>query len=907
MPGFLPPRVRRAFHLDVHRRGRTEADVDDELRFHLEQRIERLVARGWSRAEAEDEARRRFGPSWDDAIRQLHRQGHQRENRIAMRERLGSLWYDLRHSVRALRRDARYTLAVVLTLALGLGATTTIVSFVDQVLVRPLPYAAPERLVVARVIVNELRDAYPSIPVNAYAFQAWQRGCGVCAGMAAVKRATTTLQGDGDPQRFGAARVTANMFDVLGVKPYLGRTFREGEDVGSTPAPVAVLAYGFWRRQFGGDPAIVGKTIRLNDRAIEVIGVLPPDGGLPGGDGLGPSVGLPQDIAVYRPFVASETEMSRGGMFDLGVIVRLRPGATPERLRGQLDDVLEDIVPVEARTFTPGAPPAVQALVAPLHDTIVGGAGRPLLLLLGAVAAVLLIVCTNLTNLALARDAMRRQEAAVRVALGASRGRLTRLALVESVALSLAGGALGLALAFWGLRALVALAPPSLPRVGSVALDGRAFAIATLVACGVGILMGIYPALRRGTADPGESLRSSSRSTTGGRAAARRRAAFIGAQVAIGTVLLVATGLFVASLVRVLGVDRGFDSEHVLAMDFTLPVARYDSAHRVSQYYDLVTARAAAVPGVRSAAITNGMPLEGETWLDGVAPGEQRGDQSKYVSANLRFVTPGYLATVGTTLRAGRDIAASDRANPNVAVVSERVARTFWPGQDPIGKQIAAGPNREIKQVVGVAADVRSARLEDEATMLVYLPTWLAPQWSSTLVVRAAGDPATVAPAVRAALRAVDATVPVPKVRTAREIVSAAVAARRFQVALLLLLAAMAFVTASIGIYGVIAQSLAGRRGEIGVRLALGAHNGHVYRLVFREGLVPVAVGLVVGIGITLALGKLVASQLYAVRPGDPATLATVIALLGGVAVVACAIPARRATATGLTSLLRFE
>lgn len=904
---MLPPRVRRAFHLDLRRRGRTEAEVDDELRFHLEMRIERLVARGWSRADAEEEARRRFGPSWDDAIRQLHRQGHQRENRIAMRERLASLWYDVRHSVRALRRDVRYSLAVVLTLALGLGATTTIVSFVDQVLVRPLPYAEPERLVVARAVVHELRDAYPSIAVNAYTFQAWRRSCTVCAGMAAVKRATVTLQGDGDPQRFGAARVTANMFDVLGVRPVLGRTFREGEDAGSAPAPVAVLAYGFWRRQFGGDPGIVGRTIQLDDRAIEVVGVLPPDGGLPGGDGLGASVGLPQDVAVYRPFVANEVEMSRTGMFDLGVIVRLAPGATPRQLRAQLDGVLEELTPPAERTYTPGTPPAVQALVAPLHDTVVGGAGRPLLLLLAAVGAVLLIVCTNLTNLALARDALRRQEAAVRIALGASRGRLTRLALVESLVLALGGGALGLAVAFWGLRALVAIAPPSLPRIASVALDARAFAIAAAIACGVGILMGIYPALRRGMADPGQSLRASSRSTTGGRAAARRRAVFIGAQVAIGTVLLVATGLFVASLVRVLGVDRGFDSEHVLAMDFSLPGTRYDDAARVSQYYDLVTARAAAVPGVRSVAITNGMPLEGETWLDGIAPAEHRGDQDRYVSANLRFVTPGYLATVGTALRRGRDIAAADRANPNVAVVSERVARTFWPGEDPVGKLIAAGPRREIKQVIGVAADVRSARLEDEPTMLVYLPTWLAPQWSSTLLVRAAGEPEALVPSLRSALREVDATVPVPKVRTTRDIVSVAVAVRRFQVALLLLLAAMAFVTASVGIYGVIAQSLAGRRGEIGVRLALGARHGHVYRLVFREGLVPVAVGLVIGVGVALALGKLVASQLYAVRPGDPMTLATVILLLGGVAVVACAIPARRATATGLTTLLRFE
>jgi len=359
--------------------------------------------------------------------------------------------------------------------------------------------------------------------------------------------------------------------------------------------------------------------------------------------------------------------------------------------------------------------------------------------------------------------------------------------------------------------------------------------------------------------------------------------------------------------VRVLGVERGFDTEHVLAMDVSLPFSRYDSSHKVVDYYDRAIQRLAAVPGVRSAGVTNGMPLEGETWVDGIARGEDQHDRDKHVSANIRYVSPGFLATMGTPLRAGRDIAATDRGSARVAVVSERAARVLWPGESPIGKSMDAGPGDALAQVVGVAADVRAERLENEATVVVYLPAWEQPQWSTTLVVRAAGDPAALAPAVRTALREVDALVPVPKVRTARQIVAASVAARRFQVALLLLLAAMAFVTASVGIYGVIAQSLASRRGEIGVRLALGARPGDVHRLVLREGMIPVALGLAAGITAALALGRLVASQLYEVRPSDPATLAAVVLLLGGVAAVACTIPARRATGTGLTQLLKFE
>lgn len=902
MSGFLPPRVRRAFRLAVRRPARTAGEVDEELAFHVEQRVAQLVARGWSARDAEAEARRRFGMPWDDVVRQLHHEGHHREERLAMRERLGSLLYDVRHALRALARDRRYTLGVVLTLALGLGAATTIVSLVDQVLVRPLPYAAPERLVVVRGVVREMRDAYPSIAVNAFAYRALREGCTRCAGMAALKRSHATLQGDGDPQRLGAARVTANLFDVLGVKPLLGRDFTEAED-DARGAGVVLVSHRFWVRQLGADPSAVGRTIRLSDFPQQVVGVLPPEGEIPGGDALGAMVGLPAQVDVFFPFVPTETELNPTGMYDLAVVARLAPGATLEAARAELDGIVAGLGPAPG----PGEPPAVQALVLPLHEVIVGDAGRPLLLLLAAVATVLLIVCSNLSGLALVRDAGRRREAAVRVALGASRGRLTRLALAESLALSLAGGALGLLLAWWGLRVLVAMAPATLPRVADVGLDGRAFAIAAAIAALVGVAIGVLPALRRGAAAPGEALRASSRSTTGGRAAARRRAAFIGGQVALGTVLLVAAGLFVASLVRVLGVDRGFDTERVLALDVTLPYSRYDSARKVADFNDRALRELAAVPGARSVALTNGLPLEGETWVDGIAREEDARDESRRVSANIRFVSPGYLATAGTRLERGRDLARTDEGAARVVVVSARAARALWPGEDPIGKRMDAGPGDALAEVVGVAADVHARELEDDATVVVYLPAWESPQWSTTFVLRAAGDPAALAPAARAALRRVDAAVPVPRIRTSAEILSAATAARRFQVALLAVLALMAFVTASVGIYGVISQSLAGRAGEIGVRMALGAEPRDVQRLVLREGMLPVLGGLLVGSGCAIALGTAIASQLFEVSPADPATLATVAALLGGVGVVACLVPARRAARRGLLDLLRFE
>ncbi|CAA9354353.1 MAG: hypothetical protein AVDCRST_MAG11-3726, partial [uncultured Gemmatimonadaceae bacterium] len=454
---MLRPRVRRLFRLAVRGAGRTEADVDAELRLHLELRVEQLVREGWTPAEAEAEARRRFGPSWSGAVRDLHRSGHAREERLAMREQLDSLRLDLRHALRGLRRAPRFASAAVLTLALGLGATTVIVSLVDHIVLRPLPYAHPERLVVVREVVGELRAVYPTMPANAGHFLAMRRLCGACEGVAAIKRAAVTLTGDGDPQRLGAARVSATLFPLLGVRPALGRGFRDEEDQPGRDR-VVVLSDAFWRRQFGADPGVVGRAVTLNDATFVVVGVLPPGGGVPGGDALGALVGLPREVDVYRPLALTEREAESPGGFDYAVIARLRPGVTPGRAQAQLDAIVAGVVERAG-----GPPGSLRAAVVPLHAQVVGDAGRPLLLLLSAVGAVLLIVCVNLTSLTLARNAGRQREAAVRVALGAGRGRLARLALAESLAVALAGAALGLLLAHWGVRALVALAPATLP------------------------------------------------------------------------------------------------------------------------------------------------------------------------------------------------------------------------------------------------------------------------------------------------------------------------------------------------------------------------------------------------------------------------------------------------------------
>ena len=896
MIGMLRPRIRRLFRLAVRRPEWAERDVDAELRLHLELRVEQLVANGWARSDAEVEARRRFGPSWDDAVQHLHRSGRAREERLAMRERIESVWRDVRYSLRGLRRSPRFTATAVLTLALGLGSTTVIVSLVDNIVLRPLPYADADRLVVVREIVGRLRNVYPTMAANASHYLEWKRACTQCDGVAAIRRAFYTLTGDGDPQRIGGVRVSTNLFAVLRVQPALGRQFRIEEEQEGRDG-VIMLSDAFWRRQFGADPSVVGRSVVLNDVAAEVVGVLPPGFTLPTGDALGHQSGLPQSIDVYRPLALTQRERTTPGEFDYVAIARLRPGATVQQVRAQLDRVQAEISTREGKG-------TLQAAVVPLHQQVVGGAGRPLLLLLAAVGAVLLIVCVNLANLVLVRNAAREHESAVRIALGAGRERLARLVLTESVIVTCVGGALGFMLAHWGLRVLIALAPATLPRIAEVRLDARVIGIGTLLTLVVALGIGALPAMRAGLAAPSEALKAGGRAATNNRAAGRRRALFIGAQVAFSTVLLVGAGLFLASFVRVLRVERGFETDRVLAVDVVLPSRTYSTDTSRAQVYDRMLAAAKEVPGVVGVAVASALPLEGESWVNGIRRPEDVGTDAERPTANFRFVSPGYFGVMGTPIREGRVFAENDRTRPTV-IVSQRTARALWPGESAIGKQLDIGFGRNF-EVLGVAADVRTSTLEQEGSLVVYVPAWLPPP-QGTIVVRTRGEPGVVAASVRDAIREIDRSVPVPRVRTMEEVVSNTVAARRFQLGLLTLFALLALATASVGIYGVIAQSLASRTREIGVRMALGARPWDVHRLVLREGLTPVALGLAVGVASAYAAARAVRALLFEVQPGDPGTILGVGLLLGTVAVIACVIPSRRVTRTGAAGLLRME
>lgn len=814
-----------------------------------------------------------------------------------MRERLNSVWNDVRYAVRTLRRAPRYVVASVFTLALGIAATTVVFSLVDHIVIRPLPFDSPERIVVVREVLNEVKSVYPTIPANASHFLEWRRRCTVCTGLAAITRSSVTLTDDGGPQRLGAVRVSWNLFSLLGVTPAIGRGFLEEEDQPGRNR-VVILSDATWRHRFGGDHSVVGRIITVNGASAEVVGVLPPWADIPGGDALGALVALPDHVEVYQPLALNQNEANRTGGFDYAVLARIQKGVSLDVVRTQLDAIQRDIAD------RAGDGTVLSTEIVSLQAQIVGTAGRPLLLLLAAVVTVLIIVSVNLINLSLARSMERQHESAVRIALGAVAARLTRLALLESMMLAVMAGAVGLLAAHWGLRGLVALAPPDLPRLTEVRLDARVFAVGILLSALVGMIVGAVSAIRVARVSPAEILVTGGRTMTGGRALRRRRTAIIAAQVAFSTLLLVVAGLMLTSFMRVLKVDPGVDIEHVLALNVGLPSDTYPTGEHRWRFYERARAEIARVSTVSAVAVASALPLEGESWIDAIGRSEDAGTGVDQLSANFRFVSSGYFTTIGTALSSGRTFNLDDRGR-RVAIVSERTAGTLWPDGSAVGRRVAAGRGG-LAEVVGVAIDTRTSTLESDASLVVYLPIWEAAPAEGVIVVRTIGiADIGVAADIRTALRRVDPTVVVPKVRTMAHVVSATLAARRFQLALLMLFACLALVTASIGIYGVISQSLFGRATEIGVRMALGAPPADVLRLLMREGLTPVVLGVALGLGAALAAGRVVASLLFDVRPNDPLVLASVALLLATLGASACAIPAWRVVRCGPSTLLR--
>jgi predicted permease len=729
--------------------------------------------------------------------------------------------------------------------------------------------------------------------VNAAHFAAWRNACSACDQIAALEARSFTLTGAGDPTQITAVRVSDTFFSMLGARAELGRVFAVGDDQPGREDEV-VISDALWRQQFGARSDIVGRTITLSDAPWRVIGVLSPDFQMLRNRELGALTRLPNRTDAYVPLALTSQEIASHGQYDFSVLAMLEPGTTAATARAQLDAANAHLEAALGEDGPPG-----RTSVTSLQAQVVGQSGRPLMLLLAAVGALLLLMCVNLANLLLARSAARRRESAVRLALGADRSRLVRQALTEVALLTCGGAVIGIASAFWGVRALVAAAPADLPRINEISIDARVLVGATLLSVLAGLSFGLAPAWRFGRVTPGDVLKESGRSSTDGRSGVRARSALIAAQVGMSALLLIAGGLLLKSFVRVLGVDKGFTAERVLALNVVLPRTAYPKLDDRNRVYVRALDALRKLPGVTEAGLTSALPLEGENWIDGL----RAGDRGPGTNANFRFVSPSAFGVLGQPLLRGRTFFESDRGR-RVVLLSAGAAQLLWPGENPIGRQVFAGSDSTY-EVIGIVPDVRTSGLEHAGSVIAYKPYWEIGPPAVTLLVRTAGDPLVVAPSVRAAIRGVAPSVPISRLRTIDDVISSAVAQRRFELVLVGLFALTALVTAAVGIYGIIAHSLARRTNEIGVRIALGARPRDVHALVFVEMLRPVAIGLLGGVVVSLLAGRLLSGLLFEVRPTDVSVLVSVVVVLAAVAGAACLLPARRAAHTDPVDALR--
>ena len=799
---------------------------------------------------------------------------------------------DLRHGLRLLRRAPAFTLLSVLTLALGIGATTAIFSVANPILFEPLPYPHPERL----VVVGE-RDVDGSMTnVGFLTYRDLVRESRTIERGAAMGSWQVTLDDHGVPERVNGQRVSATFFSVLGVRPALGRDFNADEDAPSTNS-VVILSHGLWARRYGGDSSVVGHTISINGNPYLVAGVLPASY---------ESV-LAPDAAIWRVlgYDASLPYACRTCRH-LRMIGRLRPDATPASAAIELSALSTRLVHEYPKEY-----PAAGAIVQSLGDATLRAARPVLWAVLGASALVLLIATANVANLQLARSMRREEEFAIRAALGAGRGRLTAQLLAEGLLLALVGGAAGLLVAKVTLRMLVARLPETMPRLGAIGLDGTALIVGASITLLLGLAIGLVPAMRDGRGDLGDSLRGGRRLTGGRRHLAR--AGLVVTEVALALMLLVGAGLLARSLVRLMSVDTGFDARHVLTLETQATGPKYADNNSIYLNHERVLATLRQLPGVTRVGTVSQLPLGGNLDMYGVNAEDKPLANPELAPYGDRYaVSPDYLAAMGIAVRRGRAFTEADNSDkaPLVAIVSAGLASRIWPGDDPIGKRIRmGGPNAPWRTVIGVAADVHQRALDATEGSQFYVPErqWQFADNVVAVVVRTRGDPISLARSARAAVQSVDPSQPVTSVATMEQVVSTSTAQRRLALMLFGAFSSLALVLAVAGIYGVLAGAVTERTREIGVRSALGATPGAILRMIMLQGMRLAVAGLAIGLAGALSLGRFLQSLLFGIDAADPMTLGGVALLLTAVALAACVLPAIRALGVDPITALRTD
>ena len=801
---------------------------------------------------------------------------------------MNTLLQDLRYGIRMLLKNPGFAIVAVIALALGIGANAAIFSVVNAVLLRSLPYNDPDRLIVLR---ENKPPQFPEFSVSPGNFLDWEKQNTVFEKLAAIRGFSYNLIDSGsEPERLRGARVSAGLFEMLGVKPATGRTFVAEEDQPGHDA-VVILSNKLWQRRFGADPNIIGKAITLNGSSYAVIGIMPPTFQFPD-----------RETELFTPAAFDADQAKQHGSHYISVVGRLKPGVTLEQAHTEMNTIAARL----AQAY-PDSNTGWGVTLFPMQEYEAREIKPALLLLLGAVALVLLIACANVANLLLARATARQREIAIRTALGASRWRVIRQLLTESILLSLVGGGMGLLMAVWGIDFLLALAPEDLPRGQGGTLDARVLGFTILITLLTGVVFGLAPALQASKPNLNETLKEGGRGLAGGHH--RVRSSLVITEVALALVLLVGAGLLIRSFMRLQQVDPGFNPENALAVSVSLPAKKYAEDEQQAAFFKQLIEKVSALPGVVAVGATQSVPIQGDYVLGFNIQGRPPDAPGQEPSTNYYAVSPGYFKAMGITLLRGRLFTEQDKKDaPPVALINETMAKKFFAGEDPIGKgiNVTNGPEK-FREIVGIVSDVKQYGLDQPTPVQTYEPYPQEPFSGMTLIVRTEGNPTVLSEGIRKEVLSIDKDQPVSRVRTLEQIVSESVAKQRFSMLLLGIFAVVALILAAVGLYGVMSYAVTQRTHEIGIRMALGAQQRDVIKLVVGQGMLLALIGVGLGLVASLALTRVMTTLLFGVGATDPLTFLTIPALLIGVALAASFVPARRAMKVDPMIALRYE
>jgi putative ABC transport system permease protein len=880
----MPLSRTRSLIANLFRRSKVEHELDSEVNSYLDQLIDEKIAAGASPAEAHRAAR-------------IELEGAEQVKESVRDVRAGAIIeqfaQDTRYALRMLRKNPGFTTIAVTTLALGIGVNTAIFSLVDGILLRPLPYAQPERLV--RVVQSQRQLGLDTWNLSQASFTALRDNNRSLEAIAAFSTTGANLTGNGEPERVSMGTGSADFFKVLGVPPLLGRGFREGEDTAGNNS-VCVLSFGFWQRRFGADRNIVGKSLELNGAPTEVIGVMP----------AGFSFPRPE-IQMWVPIALNPT---RTAPYFLRAIGRLNPGVSPQESEAETTSVLWNYARQHPNTTEGRIPPdqgsALKTKVTPLKEAMVGSTKTPLIILLCAVGLVLLIACANVANLLLARATSRVREIAVRFALGASSSRVARQLLTESLVLALIGAACGVALAWAGVRMLDKLPIEGIPRIDVVAVDGRVLVFTAGLGLLTGLLFGLMPALRAYRMGMVAAMHEGGR---GGTASRRSNSVLVAAQFALSFVLLIGAGLLLKSFQRLQSVEIGFNADRLMTMVVSLPSRKYSKPQQSIQFYESLAERLRGIPGVRAAGITTNIPFVGDDNTDNfIVEGHEPKAGDQEVQAQLVSIVPGHLQTMGIPLLSGRDFLETDNGDAQqVAIIDQTLARMYWPDGDALGKRVETTGDMQWMTIVGVAGAIKQDTFAEELQPHIYAPLAQSPSLLAKLVVRTDVPPTSLVGAIRNEVAELDPNIPMYSIRSMQDVMDRTLNSQRLTNLLLISFSVLALVLAAVGIYGTMSLYVGSRKNEFGIRMALGAQPSVLLRSVLKEGLLLSAAGVATGFAGAVALTRTMTSLLFQVSPTDPIIFTGVPLMLVAVALIACFVPARRASRVDPITALRHE